>query len=237
MRAPFVLAGCDVLGSTMHGQTPEPSRCPLCAQGHTRALARAHGRDYFECVTCGLVFVAPEQRLTPEAERAHYGTHENDPNDPGYRAFLERLAAPLAARLPPGARGLDFGSGPGPTLSSMLEQRGYVVDVYDPFFAPDTRVLSETFDFITCTEAAEHFYEPGREFSRLDGLLRPGGWIGLMTELVPEERAFGDWYYPRDPTHVVFYRRSTLAWLEHRLGWTLRYEAPRVFLFQKAQDG
>jgi SAM-dependent methyltransferase len=178
--------------------------------------------------------MAPEQRLSLEAERAHYATHENDPNDARYRAFLEQLATPLAERVPRGAAGLDFGSGPGPTLSLLFEERGHVVDLYDPFFAPAAHVLTKTYDFITCTEVAEHFRAPGREFARLDGLLRPGGWFGLMTELVPEERAFHQWYYPRDPTHVVFYRRRTLAWLEQRLGWSLRYEdAKRVFLFQK----
>jgi len=45
--------------------------------------------------------------------------------DPRYRRFLARLAEPLIAHLPKGARGLDFGCGPGPTLSLMLREAGF----------------------------------------------------------------------------------------------------------------
>lgn len=198
-----------------------------------RAFVHAHGRDYFECLRCGLVFLAPEQRLSSVAERAHYGSHDNRPDDPRYRAFLARVATPLVAQLPPGASGLDYGSGPGPTLSVLLEEQGFSVALYDPFFAPDPEPLERTYDFVTCTEAAEHFFEPGREFARLDALLRPGGWLGLMTELVPDERPFPDWYYARDPTHVSLFRATTLDFLARRFGW-VRQEADRnAFLFRK----
>jgi hypothetical protein len=52
--------------------------------------------------------VSPAEHLDPGEERARYDEHENDPHDPAYRAFLERVAAPLAERLEPGARGLDY---------------------------------------------------------------------------------------------------------------------------------
>jgi hypothetical protein len=96
-----------------------------------------HGRRYGTCAACGLIQVTREDHLTPAAERAHYGTHRNDPADPGYRTFLDRLCAPLVQRLPPGAEGLDYGSGPGPTLSVMLEEQGFPMRVYDPHFADD----------------------------------------------------------------------------------------------------
>lgn len=198
-----------------------------------QAFASAHRRSYFECRVCGLVHLAPAQRLDPAAERQHYGTHRNDPHDPGYRGFLGRVADPLIERLPPGAVGLDYGSGPGPALSLLLGERGFPVECYDPYFAPARAVLERTYDFVTCTETAEHFYSPAEEFDRLDALVRPGGWLGVMTEILREGRDFQQWRYARDPTHVCFYRVSTMEWIAARYGWSLELPHPDVALFRK----
>lgn len=207
--------------------------CPLCRARRIAPFAQAHGRRYLECGACRLVFVDPEQRPSPAAEREHYGTHRNDPADPGYRAFLDRLATPLAARLRPGAEGLDYGSGPGPTLSLMLEERGFRMRIHDPFFAPDPAPLRRDYDFVTCTETAEHFHHPGDEFDRLDRLLRPGGWLGLMTSLLDRETDLARWRYARDPTHVSLYRRETMEWIAERYAWTPELPARGVILFHK----
>ncbi|CAN5640124.1 class I SAM-dependent methyltransferase [soil metagenome] len=213
-----------------------PPPCPLCAARSKAAVAQVQDRIYLGCGVCGLVFLSPDQRLDAGAERARYQTHENDPGDPGYRAFLNQVAGPLAERLATGATGLDFGSGPGPTLSIMLEEQGFSTRIHDPFFAPDPEALTgeDCYDFITCTETAEHFFEPGFEFERLARLLRPDGWLAVMTEPVPAASPFESWYYARDPTHVVFYREETLAWLANRHDWKAHRVSPRVTLFQAA---
>jgi hypothetical protein len=179
--------------------------------------------------------VPAAQHLSSAAERARYETHRNDPTDAAYRAFLNRLAAPLIPRLPPGACGLDYGAGPGPTLSVMLAEQGFPMSNYDPFFAPDRRALHRTYDFITCTETVEHFARPGEEFARLDALLRPGGWLGVMTQMEESDAAFADWWYARDPTHVAFYRASTMRWIAGRFRWRIESPAASVTLFQKAE--
>jgi hypothetical protein len=191
-----------------------------------------HGRTCFDCGSCGLVFVAPWQRPGPAEERAHYGTHRNHPDDPGYRRFLARLAEPLALRLEPEAEGLDYGCGPGPALPAMLRERGFRVAQYDPYFASDPVVLRRTYDFLTCTEVAEHFHEPAVEFDRLRSLLRPGGWLGLMTEVLKEETRLEGWRYARDPTHVCFYRARTLEWIARGFGWAIERPDPDVALFR-----
>ncbi len=178
--------------------------------------------------------LAPEQRPASTAERQHYATHENDPADTRYRAFLDRLALPLVERVPAGAEGLDYGAGPGPTLSVMLAERGFRTAVYDPFFAPDPGPLRRSYDFITCTEVVEHFHSPADEFDRLNRLLRPGGWLGVMTEMLREGRAFADWHYIRDPTHVCFYRPATMVWIATRFGWTIEFVHRNVVLFRKS---
>jgi 2-polyprenyl-3-methyl-5-hydroxy-6-metoxy-1,4-benzoquinol methylase len=179
--------------------------------------------------------VDPAHHLTPEEERARYATHENDPDDPRYRAFLAQATEPLMARLAPGARGLDFGCGPGPTLFRMMEERGHPCCNYDPFFAPDPGVLADTYDFVACTETVEHFQDPRAGFMTLASLLRPGGWLAVMTQCVPTDRALGEWVYLRDPTHVALFREETLAWVAGWLGWELFRESPRVTLFRQSR--
>lgn len=213
-------------------RTTRAVRCPLCAGG-THPFAVVEREGYHRCRTCALVFLDPAHRLDRAAERARYELHENDPSDDRYRAFLERLAAPLAERLPAGARGLDYGSGPGPTLSRMMEERGFPVACWDPFFAPDRDVLEGRYDFVTCSETAEHFFEPGAELRRLDGLLRPGGWLGLMTRVLEPGLDFERWWYARDPTHVCFYAPDTLAWIARWRGWSLERVGEDVALFRK----
>jgi SAM-dependent methyltransferase len=220
---------------------PPPGSCTLCRAPGAGPLLTAHGRLFLGCPECGLLFVDPAHRLAPALERARYETHENDPADPRYRAFLDRMARPLAERLEPGARGLDFGSGPGPTLSVMMEERGFPCRIFDPFFAPDDETLQgeARYDWITCIETAEHLHDPGAEFARLHRLLRPGGWLGVMTEPVPGGEADPpprDWYYLRDPTHVVFFRERTLVWLARHHGWTVERVERRVTLFRKPED-
>ena len=95
----------------------------------------------------------------------------------------------------------------------MMEEMGYCMAKYDPFFFPDPAVLDKQYDFVTCTEAIEHFYFPDREWKQLVGLVKPGGWLGIMTKLVTEETPFTDWYYAGDPTHVCFFSRETFRFL------------------------
>lgn len=207
--------------------------CPVCRAPATVPFVTAGGRDYWRCVRCEASFLDPSQRPTPEEERAHYRLHENDVDDPGYRRFLSKLADPILDRLKPGCHGLDYGCGPGPALAAMLSEAGHAVALYDPVFRPDAAALDSTYDFITCTETAEHFHDPAAEFERLDAMLRPGGWLGLMTCFQTEDDRFATWHYRTDPTHVVFYRESTLRRVARRFGWTCEIPAKDVALMRK----
>jgi SAM-dependent methyltransferase len=223
-------------GSVETGLPGGPVTCPLCGANQPVLRARAHGRTYFQCARCRLTFIDPEHRLDAEAERLHYGSHQNDPRDARYRRFLSRLADPLVARLKDGAEGLDYGSGPGPTLSVMLEEQGYRMRIFDPFFSPDESALHRRYDFITATEVVEHFHAPGHELDRLERLLRPGGWLAIMTELLDGEQDISAWRYARDPTHAIFLSSATLGWIAGHYGWRLEVPGENVALFQKQVD-
>lgn len=214
-----------------------PDPCPLCGIDGAVHFHQDARRDYYRCPRCALVHVPAANRLLPEAERAVYDQHENSPDDPGYRRFLGRLFTPLQARLAPGAQGLDFGAGPGPTLSVMFEEAGHPMAIYDPFYAPYPEVLERRYDFITATEVVEHLFAPGHELERLASRLRPGGWLGLMTKRVTSKEAFVGWHYILDPTHVCFFSEATFHWLARHLGMRVEFPAADVVLLQKPDLG
>jgi SAM-dependent methyltransferase len=207
--------------------------CPLCAAPAGRFFEDETRRSYFRCGVCALRFLDPAARPDAQAERAQYVLHENDPADPGYRRFLSKLADPLMSRLQPGSAGLDYGCGPGPALAAMLTEAGHQVALYDPFFAPDPTPLSDTYDFVVCTETAEHFHDPAAEFARLASLVRPGGVMALMTCFQTDDARFPRWHYRLDPTHVAFYRAETFAFIAACLGWKLDVPAKDVAILER----
>ncbi|MGI9462916.1 MAG: class I SAM-dependent methyltransferase [Aestuariivirgaceae bacterium] len=210
-----------------------PMTCPVCRASSVDHFMRVDGKDYWKCRTCEARFVDPCHRLAGADEHAHYLLHENDRDDPRYRRFLSKLCDPLLARLAQGLHGLDYGCGPGPALAAMLVEAGHHMDLYDPFFHPDRAALARTYDFITCTETAEHFHEPADEFDRLDGMLRAGGWLAVMTCLQTDDARFAKWHYRTDPTHVVFYREATFRIIADQRGWTCESPVKDVALMRK----
>jgi hypothetical protein len=115
----------------------------------------------------------------------------------------------------------------------MLTEAGLEMSLYDPFFRDDLEALQRRYDVVTLSEAAEHFFDPALEFEKLDGLLRPGGWLGVMTCFQTEDDRFADWHYRRDPTHVVFYRARTFEVIAEQRGWSLEIPRKDVVLMQK----
>ena len=216
-------------------------QCPLClstgaALFHTSTQKNLE-RDYHRCDVCDLIFVPPEFHLDADAARERYLTHDNDPDNPDYRRYLSRLWDELRPHLPKGARGLDYGAGPGPALAAMIEEDGHSAALYDPLFHPDDTVLACTYDFITCTETVEHFATPRADFLRLNELLAPGAYLGIMTDILEDIRKFPDWYYHRDPTHIAFYTRRTLHWIANWFDLELEHPRPRVVLLHKRGRG
>ena len=211
--------------------------CPLCQLSKGIKFFEDH-RSYFQCLKCSLVFVPPQQYLTAEEEKAMYDLHENSSDDPGYRQFLNRFLQPFLQHLKPHSYGLDFGSGPGPTLSIMLEENGHTVENYDCFYAPDINLLDKSdskqaYDFITATEVIEHLHHPKQELERLWSCLKVNGSLGIMTKRVFNQEAFSHWHYKNDITHVCFYSLETFQWLANHWGATLSIPEKDVAILTK----
>lgn len=209
--------------------------CPLCDDKNLAFVVKDRYRAFFQCLRCQLIFVPAQFHLSPEAEKAQYDLHQNNPEDLGYRQFLSRLYTPLSARLAKGSTGLDFGSGPGPTLSRMFIESGHDVSIYDPYYAPCKEALTGSYDFVTASEVVEHLASPGKVLLQLWALVRSGGWLGLMTKMVADIETFSVWHYKNDPTHIAFYSRGTFHWLAATWGAHLELIGEDVILMRKSE--
>lgn len=221
-------------------QPPDDHRknsCPLCHTPESIFYFRDATRVYQHCTICDYVFVPSEYHLTEPEERARYDQHQNHPDDLGYRQFLSTLLDPMLSLLSPGAKGLDFGCGPGPTLSVLFGDSGFEMDLDDPFHAPCSEVFQRRYDFITATEVAEHLRAPACEWERLFTMLNPGGLLGIMTQTRPEPDAFPSWYYLRDPTHIGFYSHNTCRWMANQRGAELPVLFGSVAILRKRLEG
>ena len=211
-----------------------PAACPLCNTNQKLAFLSDAEREYYRCSCCDLIFVPREYHLSEIDQRARYDSHNNDPGDLRYRNFFKQLLVPLLAILPSNSYGLDFGSGPGPTLSLMLEEWGHNVDLYDKFYAQNDAVFQNRYDFITTTEVVEHLPNPLKDLEALVKILQKGGILAIMTEIVSPQLDFTNWYYKNDPSHVCFYSEKTFFYLANLLGLEIVTLSERVIILRKS---
>ena len=198
------------------------SACPLCGFASKPFYHhKKQNRSFRICKGCALVFQDGELP-SAEDERSRYELHNNDPDDPGYRKWLESFVRKAVVPHYESGHILDFGSGPRPVLTEILEEKGYPVFSYDPFFSP--RWPEEgPFSLILLCEVLEHIYDPVDAFATLAESAEPGARLVVRTEFLKstEPGLFSSWWYKEDITHVRFYSPSSLASLGERSGWSL----------------
>lgn len=199
------------------------NHCPLCRSKEIKPYFKNKEASYFSCTQCDLVFTPKEFHLSEAAEKIRYDSHQNNPEDEHYREFLSQVFNPVMDCIKSGAKGLDFGCGPGPTLSVMFEEQGYAVDLFDKFYANDHSIFNNKYDFITATEVAEHLDKPGDELTRLYNMLSKGGVLAIMTKILHDQIDFKSWYYKDDPTHICFFSQDTTNYLANK--WEARTQS------------
>jgi hypothetical protein len=182
-------------------------KCPICQ--HICLLLK--NNKHWHCKNCDFIFLSPGLRLNFEEERNRYLLHKNDGDQVGYLQFLGRVMNKvLEFNLPFSTTNiLDFGSGPNPVLSQLLKDKGFRVDIYDPFFAQDETIWGKYFDVIIMNEVLEHCFDPMLELLRLEKILKPHGVIIIQMKLHSGPEHLLNWWYARDPTHVSFFSRQT----------------------------
>ncbi len=177
--------------------------------------------------------------LNDTEEKLRYDAHQNNPDDKRYQAFLSQVLEPVIHHLnkqgfkPPkiNAKGLDFGCGPGPTLSLMFEKQGHQVDLFDKFYVNNPAVFEQNYDFITATEVVEHLSAPNVELLRLFNSLKKRGVLAIMTQMMDDKTDFATWYYKNDPTHICFFSKNTMRHLAKQWHVKVLFFGNNVALF------
>ncbi len=209
--------------------------CPLCG-ALTSFLLRPRDRELYVCATCDLVHVPQRWHLSPAAQRDRYLLHQNRIDDDGYVRMLQRPIDVLRAQATGVRRVLDYGSGPSPLLVELLRRQGYDAEGYDPLFSPRTDEPA-SFDAVISVETVEHFADPRAELRRMIEIVRPSGWLLVMTQLHGGAETFADWWYVRDATHVAFYSARTFDWLCRRWALELAYSDAARLVLMRRQGG
>ena len=191
--------------------------------------------DTYLCSECGLVFKNPETFNSDEKDFERYSTHNNNSSDQGYLDFLGKFVNPLKLFVPESFNALDFGCGPGPTLSLLLEKIGGVTFNYDPLFYPDAQLLiPEYYDVVVSTEVVEHFKTPRHDWQTLIDLVKNNGIIAIMTLFYSPEIDYKKWWYKNDHTHIVFYQQKTLEFLAREFNLEILYNDKKsIIIFKK----
>ncbi len=190
--------------------------------------------DYFyKCGICKALVKDRKFYLTSEEEKARYETHNNDVNDIRYQRFTSPITNYVFDNFLPGHKGLDFGSGTGPVISSMLIKKNYNIAQYDPFFANNKNTFDITYDYIVSCEVFEHFHNPKKEIDRLVSILNTNGVLLIMTMLYDDQIDFKDWYYRNDSTHVFIYTKQTMEYIAHENQLKIEVITDRFIVFRK----
>lgn len=116
------------------------------------------------------------------------------------------------------------------------QRRSPFTTIRSLFFAADHQLLHHQYDFICCFRVFEHFRTPAKEWSLIETLLKPGGWLAISTPLLTSLTAFAKWHYKNNPTHVSFYQQQTFAYLASQGKFKLIFAAQDFILMQKHQD-
>lgn len=209
--------------------------CPLCLNkiAFTQITGPDH-RIFLCCDKCKLVFTATSFLPSRKEEEKRYKKHNDGIQLPGYVKFLNQAIEPALPFLSKEMKGLDYGCGPVPTLSVLLERQGIGCENYDSLFFPE--LPDGPFDFIFATECFEYFFLPAREMQKIKNLLKPQGFLIVMTEKWTKPEEFARWSYAKDTTHVTFYHADTFRFISAKYKFILiESNNPRVVMLQKEE--
>ena len=207
--------------------------CVVCKNSELKFFINCGNLVYWECTICDAKILDPKHRLLNNHEKKHYLKHNNSITDINYKNFLLKLFEPMKDKISTSDMGLDYGCGFSPALAHILKTYGFKVELYDPFFFPNKNVFFRKYKFITCSEVVEHFFNPYEEFKKINDILDNNSWFGVMTSFLLNDNFFKNWYYRKDPTHVVFYKKKTFEHIGYQRNWQVFFPTDNVVLFYK----
>lgn len=184
--------------------------CHICNQTTKTFHHEKTDITYYHCKRCEYIFKSPEHYQNFDKQKERYNLHENNKEDPGYKAYFKRFLDFTLPHIKNTKNALDFGCGKTSLLATLLEVEGIGCDYFDPIYHPDSLYKNKKYDLIVSTEVFEHLHNPKEVFSSLLNILDNGGYLAIQTEFHSNEvESFKKWWYHQDPTHIVFFRAQT----------------------------
>ncbi|MEA1974465.1 MAG: class I SAM-dependent methyltransferase [Bacillota bacterium] len=213
-------------------------RCKICGSESLEHIYNEKSNsNYYRCKVCEFIFQDENEIVSLEREKGVYDLHNNSFESEGYvkmfENFIDKAINPFIKSK---QNALDYGCGPGPVLSKILENQGWDVNIYDPIYNFENNDYKNyKYSLITSTEVFEHFSNPVKELEKISKLLDKDGILAIMTLLSPKNKdKFKDWWYTRDITHISFYSSKTLYLLGKMFGLEMIYnDNKRLITFKK----
>lgn len=203
--------------------------CTLCET----SLKNKIDDSFFVCEVCSAIVKDSQFYITIQQEKERYESHNNDINDTRYQQFTSPITEFILDNYSQKHVGLDYGCGTGPVISKQLQNNGFRVQLFDPFFYPDENYLNFQYDYIFSCEVFEHFFHPKQEIEKLLLLLKLGGRLLIMTHQFDELTAFSKWYYRKDSTHVFIYTQKTFEFIAKKYQLTIENNNNRFVILKK----
>jgi SAM-dependent methyltransferase len=262
-------------GAIVAGELEAANPCALCPNAGAKPRFEVDRTGIVACNSCGLVRQETRPRATGDLyDAAYYSTDDPKGGYSNYfldasvneRTFRRRMRS-IEQRLPRRGRILDVGCALGdfvqeavtagwdaegveisPFAAAQARKRGLKVRVGK---LEDLRLDAEAFDVITLYDTIEHLPDPVATLREVRRLLRPGGFVHIVTPNVGglQSRVLGRrWYHYKPGEHLFYFAPRTLRATIERAGlrwggWArsgsyltltyvfsrLRYYAPRPF--------
>ncbi len=167
-----------------------------------------------------MISVPPRYWVDEEQERRRYDLHDNTLSNDGYVRYLTQVVSETEKLKLTDPHILDFGSGPNAVLTTLLKEKGYRAEAYDPLFGLELE-KKQKFDLVIMCEVIEHLRDIRSELELVIGVLCPYGKLLLRTQPYPSLERFSGWWYAQDPTHINFFSEKSLRKVASILGMEL----------------
>lgn len=204
--------------------------CPLCQKSNPIFYQREN-LSYHHCEDCDFYYMNDACFLEDEDERSRYLNHQNDPEEIRYAQYLNQILDTIKPFIDQSMIGLDYGTGPTVSLARVLTQQGYQCDYYDKYFFP--KINQNQYDYLILCEVIEHFKHLSTELNNLKNLVTYSKCIFIKTQMCLDKEFFKNWYYPRDPTHVIFFTEKSMDILAKKLEMNLVKLSKNIFMLSK----
>jgi hypothetical protein len=210
--------------------------CKVCKDKTSSIKDEKKVLVYYRCCSCGFISLDDKYIVNMVEEKSKYDQHNNSLENEGYvQMFEDFINLSIISYKENIQTVLEFGSGPEPVLSKLLERRGFEVDIYDLYYAPKKIYVDKKYDLITSTEVFEHLAKPLEVLELLVKHLNDKGYIALMTKFPPkDDKEFLAWWYRRDPTHISFFTSKSFEVMAEKVGLkVLSIINDNIVVFQK----